>query len=53
MALGAKAGYKKLLVLSGLTKLDELTNWAYSEDWKPEYFIESLAALKTVIENVY
>lgn len=52
MALAAGAGYQKLLVLSGTTKREEIDNWKYPEEWKPEYYIENLNSLKSILESI-
>jgi ribonucleotide monophosphatase NagD (HAD superfamily) len=41
MSFSTKCGYKKLLVLSGLTK-ESLDRWIYPEEYKPDYYIDSL-----------
>lgn len=52
MGLAAAAGCKKLLVLTGVTKKNDILNWTYPEELLPEYYIDSLNELKKVLENV-
>lgn len=52
MGLAKAAGYQKLLVLSGTTKPEEIINWKYDEDLKPDYYIKSLEELNVVLKNV-
>lgn len=53
MGLAAAAGCQKLLVLTGITKLNDLLNWKYSKELIPDYYIDSLDAFKKVLENIY
>lgn len=53
MALAAAAGYQKLLVLTGITKPEEIENWTYPEDLTPQYYIKSIEAFKNILKNIY
>lgn len=52
MGFAAAAGCKKLLVLTGNTTKNQILKWTHPEELKPEYYIDSLKALKIVLENV-
>lgn len=52
MGLAARAGYQKLLVLSGQTKPSEILNWKYPENLKPEYYIQDLETLGQILKTV-
>ncbi|RZC42463.1 Hydrolase 6 domain containing protein, partial [Asbolus verrucosus] len=45
MGFAANCGYRKLLVLSGLTKRSSLANWAFPEEYKPDYYVDNLSSL--------
>ncbi|KAJ8919373.1 hypothetical protein NQ315_016466 [Exocentrus adspersus] len=51
MAFASKCGYQKLLVLTGLTKKENLSNWEHPEEHKPEYYVESLSVLNRIMET--
>lgn len=51
MKFASLSNYKKLLVLSGLTKKEDLENWNYSEEYAPDYYIENLETLYKAIKN--
>jgi phosphoglycolate/pyridoxal phosphate phosphatase family enzyme len=42
MGFATKCGYKRLLVLSGLTQKEEVTTWRFAEELRPEYYVDSL-----------
>jgi ribonucleotide monophosphatase NagD (HAD superfamily) len=42
MGFATKCGYKRLLVLSGLTQKEEVTTWSFAEELRPEYYVDSL-----------
>ncbi|KAJ8972534.1 hypothetical protein NQ317_013849, partial [Molorchus minor] len=43
-----QCGYQKLLVLSGITNAQHLITWEYPEEYKPQYYVESLNELKQI-----
>lgn len=52
MAFAFKAGYQKLLVLSGVTKPEEIDNWKYPEEFKSDYYVQNLEVLKNILKNI-
>ncbi|XP_064214928.1 uncharacterized protein LOC661964 [Tribolium castaneum] len=52
MGFATKCGYKKLLVLSGLTKKEDLDEWKYEEEYKPEFYVNSLKVVHELIEKI-
>jgi ribonucleotide monophosphatase NagD (HAD superfamily) len=42
MGFATQCGYKRLLVLSGLTQKEEVTTWRFAEELRPEYYVDSL-----------
>ncbi|XP_063927581.1 uncharacterized protein LOC135140816 [Zophobas morio] len=42
MGFATNCGYQKLLVLSGLTSRETMEKWEFPEEFKPEYYVESL-----------
>ncbi|XP_076252641.1 uncharacterized protein LOC143191452 isoform X2 [Rhynchophorus ferrugineus] len=52
MAFAAKKGFKKLLPLTGCTTKEELTNWAFEEELKPDYYTNSVSDLEEIIKNL-
>lgn len=52
MKFAAVCNYQKLLVLSGLTKEEELDNWSHPEECKPDYYVQSLGALFKYVEQL-
>ncbi|XP_057659289.1 uncharacterized protein LOC130895763 [Diorhabda carinulata] len=53
MGTAAMGGFQKLLVLSGSATIEDIKNWQYSEDLKPEYYIQDLAALNVIIKSIF
>jgi ribonucleotide monophosphatase NagD (HAD superfamily) len=53
MGFATSCGYKKLLVLSGLTKEEALEEWGFPEEYKPEYYVDSLKTVHHLIAAVY
>ncbi|CAG9856662.1 unnamed protein product [Phyllotreta striolata] len=51
MGFAAAAGFKKLLVLSGNSSLEDLKNWNHPEEYKPDYYVESLTELNKIIKT--
>ncbi|XP_028134704.1 uncharacterized protein LOC114329719 [Diabrotica virgifera virgifera] len=51
MAMGAKAGFQKLLVLSGISSIEDIRDWKHPEEYKPEYYISSLNDLNNIIKE--
>ncbi|CAG9836082.1 unnamed protein product [Diabrotica balteata] len=41
--------YQKLLVLTGNTKIKNIQNWTYPEEYKPNYYIQSLHELNVLL----
>jgi ribonucleotide monophosphatase NagD (HAD superfamily) len=41
MGFATKCGYKKLLVLSGVTGKEALEKWTFPEEYKPDYYVDS------------
>ncbi|XP_018579308.1 4-nitrophenylphosphatase-like [Anoplophora glabripennis] len=46
-----KCGYQKLLVLTGITNKDHLSNWDHPEEYKPQYYVENLNVLHEIVCN--
>ncbi|XP_072386067.1 uncharacterized protein [Diabrotica undecimpunctata] len=53
MSTGALGGFQKMLVLTGSTKMEDITNWQFPEEYKPEYFVESLEVLNKIIKSIF
>lgn len=53
MAFAANSGYKKLLVLSGVTKEEDVKNWKFDERYKPDYYIQDLKELHGIIQSFW
>lgn len=51
MKFATLGNYIKLLVLSGVTKKEDLENWIYSEAYVPNYYVETLGALFDTIKH--
>ncbi|XP_023024353.2 uncharacterized protein [Leptinotarsa decemlineata] len=43
--------YQKLLVLTGLTKIEHIRDWQFPEEYKPEYYVESLKVLNDILKS--
>nr|XP_023024833.1 pyridoxal phosphate phosphatase-like [Leptinotarsa decemlineata] len=52
MKFGSTGGYQKLLVLSGIAKIEDIKNWKHPEEYKPEYYIESLDVLNDILKSI-
>uniref|UniRef100_A0A6P7F223 4-nitrophenylphosphatase-like n=1 Tax=Diabrotica virgifera virgifera TaxID=50390 RepID=A0A6P7F223_DIAVI len=44
--------YQKLLVLTGNTKMKNIQNWTYPEEYKPNYYIQSLHELNMLLAQL-
>lgn len=53
MAFASKGGYKKLLVLTGLTKPSAITDWTYPEEYKPEYYVDNVKTIHDLVLKAY
>lgn len=51
MGFGTKCGYKKLLVLSGLTQKEAIENWKFPEEYKPDFYVDNLESVHDLIER--
>ncbi|KAJ3657399.1 hypothetical protein Zmor_009206 [Zophobas morio] len=52
MGFAASCGYKKLLVLSGLAKKSALEKWEFPEEYKPDFYVDSLKSVHDLIVRV-
>ena len=52
MAFATTAGYKKLLVLSGLAKKEAVLDWKFPEEFKPDFYVDSLKTVHDLIVRV-
>uniref|UniRef100_A0A6P7GVF2 Phosphoglycolate phosphatase 2-like n=1 Tax=Diabrotica virgifera virgifera TaxID=50390 RepID=A0A6P7GVF2_DIAVI len=53
MSTGAIGGFQKMLVLTGSTKIEEITDWKFPEEYKPEFYVESLDVLNKIIKSIF
>lgn len=53
MGFGSICGYMKLLVLSGLSQKEDLENWKYPEEFKPDFYADSLKVIFDLILRAY
>lgn len=53
MVFAAQCTYQKLLVLSGLSTMSDLEKWAFPEEYKPDFYVESLKTVHELIEKVF
>lgn len=51
MGFASLASYQKLLVLSGISKKEDLENWNYPDAYAPDYYVENLATLHQAVKN--
>ena len=51
MAFATTAGYKKLLVLSGLAKKEAVLDWKFPEEFKPDFYVDSLMTVHDLVEK--
>ncbi|CAH1159785.1 unnamed protein product [Phaedon cochleariae] len=52
MNIATMAGFQKLLVLTGAASIQDVQNWKYPEEHKPEYFVESLDVLNNIFKSL-
>lgn len=52
MKFAAICGFKKLLVLSGSANINDVENWIFSNDLKPDYYLQNLRYLHNIIEKI-
>ncbi|CAH1159786.1 unnamed protein product [Phaedon cochleariae] len=52
MNMAAMAGFQKLLVLTGVTTIQDVRCWQYPEEYKPEYYVESLDVLNDIFKSL-
>lgn len=53
MGFSANCGYIKLLVLSGLSKKEDVEDWRYPEELKPDFYADNLKVVHDSILRVY
>nr|XP_015834454.1 PREDICTED: phosphoglycolate phosphatase 2-like isoform X1 [Tribolium castaneum] len=53
MGFATKCNYRKLLVLSGLTKKEQVEDWAFNDELKPDFYVDSLKILHDLIVKIY
>ncbi|CAG9859900.1 unnamed protein product [Phyllotreta striolata] len=49
MQIGTLGGFQKLLVLSGTDTIEEVMDWKYPQEYKPQYYIQDLKAFNEII----
>ncbi|KAG5896761.1 hypothetical protein JTB14_031740 [Gonioctena quinquepunctata] len=52
MGFAHTGGYNKLLILTGITKIEDIHDWRYPEEFKPEYYVESLKVLHDIMKSI-
>nr|XP_023011555.1 uncharacterized protein LOC111501868 [Leptinotarsa decemlineata] len=52
LILASMANFKKLLVLTGDTKIEDLHNWKFLEEHKPDYYLESIGDLAIILNSI-
>nr|QYV43148.1 phosphoglycolate phosphatase 2 [Colaphellus bowringi] len=52
MKLANIGGYQKLLVLTGIAGKEDINNWQYPEEYKPEYYVESLNVFNNILKSL-
>ncbi|XP_030745513.1 4-nitrophenylphosphatase-like [Sitophilus oryzae] len=52
MTYAQKFGHKKLLPLTGCTSKEEVTNWKFEENLKPDYYVDSLRDVHIIIQEL-
>jgi HAD superfamily hydrolase (TIGR01450 family) len=53
MGFATKCGYKKLLVLSGVTGKEALEKWTFPEEYKPDYYVDSWKTVYDLICRIF
>lgn len=53
MGFATNFGYKKLLVLTGLTKEDALKDWKFPEEHKPDFYVDTLKSVHDLILRIF
>jgi ribonucleotide monophosphatase NagD (HAD superfamily) len=53
MGFATKCGYKKLLVLSGVTGKEALEKWTFPEEYKPDYYVDSWKTVHDLICRIF
>ncbi|KAJ3657396.1 hypothetical protein Zmor_009203 [Zophobas morio] len=53
MAFAANCGYKKLLVFSGLSNRSCVEEWTFPEEYKPDFYAESLKSVHEAVLRVF
>lgn len=53
MAFATNSGFQKLLVLSGVSKKEDLENWEHSDNTKPQYYVGSLKDVYQALKHIY
>lgn len=53
MAFATNCGFKKLLVFTGLTRPNAITNWTYPEKDKPDYYVDSVKTIYDLALKAY
>lgn len=48
LGFAAKSGYQKVLTLTGTTRPEELSDWKYDENLKPDYVLDSIKDLEVI-----
>ncbi|KAG5877029.1 hypothetical protein JTB14_005251 [Gonioctena quinquepunctata] len=52
MGTAALGRYQKLLVLTGTATKKDLSNWKYPEEYKPEYYVESMGVFNNILKSI-
>lgn len=52
LGFATKCGYRKLLVLSGVTTKESMQKWAFPPEYKPQYYVTSLKAIYEIIGKI-
>ncbi|XP_050508468.1 uncharacterized protein LOC126885735 isoform X2 [Diabrotica virgifera virgifera] len=49
MQFATNSGFQKLLVLTGVTKIEDVHEWKHEEKYKPQYYVDSIGALNLIL----
>uniref|UniRef100_A0AAR5PNP8 4-nitrophenylphosphatase n=1 Tax=Dendroctonus ponderosae TaxID=77166 RepID=A0AAR5PNP8_DENPD len=52
MPFATENGFQKLMPLTGLTREEDLKNWKFDERIKPDYVVDNVGDLSTIIANL-